>query len=142
MSVVAHGVPNEICSTPARFRAWVHGALRRRLLNAIRRERRRRETTLAEESVAVAQQSDELERTEDAEHVRDTLDRMRATGATAAADLLAWRWLEGESVSDIAKRLGTDARKVTYRLRHAKDAFRVAWAQRWGGANVSRAATE
>lgn len=132
VSVIARGVSDEIRSTPARFRAWVHGALRRRLSNALRRERRRRETALTEGELPCAQQPDEQERVEEAECVRTTLDEMRDTGFAAAADLLAWRWLDGESVAEIAQRLGTDARRVTYRLRHAKEAFRIAWAQRGG----------
>lgn len=58
---------------------------------------------------------------------------MRATGAEAAAQLLEWRFLDGLSVAEIGIRLSTTRRNVTYRLRHAKDAFRTAWAQRWGG---------
>lgn len=106
------------CAAPARVRS-------------LRREHRRRETSLAEQPASKAEP--DSVRLEEADRARATLATMRATGAEAAAQLLEWRFLDGLSVAEIGIRLSTTRRNVTYRLRHAKDAFRTAWAQRWGG---------
>lgn len=131
LSLLSGAIPSDVEADPERLAAWVRGALRRRVCDLLRREHRRHQTSLAEQPASKAEP--DSVRLEEAERVRATLASMCATGAEAAAQLLEWRFLDGLSVTEIGIRLSTTRRNVTYRLRHAKDAFRTAWAQRWGG---------
>jgi DNA-directed RNA polymerase specialized sigma24 family protein len=126
-------VPGDVCGDATRLIAWVRGALRRRVSDLIRRERRRRQVPLGTHLPSLDDPSTGLQNAETAVRVRATLTAMRAGDHTTYADLLEWRLMEGKSLEVIAALLRTTPRRVTYRLRHAKQAIAKVW--RRGGAS-------
>jgi RNA polymerase sigma factor (sigma-70 family) len=123
--------PDDVLSDRPRLLAWLTGAARRRLLDRLRRERRRRQTSLTD--LPLLAPTAPKEREAMALRVHHVLASM-ATGRDAAAtSLLELRFLDGLGVAEISERLRISPRAVSARLQRAKRKFRNAWIAGEGG---------
>lgn len=129
--------PIAVVEHPARLHAWLHGAIRRRLLDAHRREIRRRQVEWVDRPDTVLAPEALLEQCEVCEQVRDVLADMNAGRLKRAAGLLELRYLDGQSLAQIGERLGLTASEVSCRLRRAEKKFRAAWCARMGQGQTS-----
>jgi RNA polymerase sigma factor (sigma-70 family) len=120
----------EVAVDHDRLFAWLSGAARRRLVDLIRRESRRRQVPLADAPDAAVPSR---EREENALRVRAVLAELSASGSSSVARLLELRYIEERSVAEIGRELKLSPRVVSARLQRAKRKFREVWLLRGGG---------
>lgn len=129
--------PEDVAGDPARREAYRRGALRRRLLDILRRESRHAHASLDALPLAAP---DHATRDRLAERVHAILAHLREHGEAQAANLLERRFLDGISLAEIGESLGKPPKSVSAQLQRAKKKFLFAWQTGGGGAITIRAA--
>ena len=124
--------PNEVAADLQRLFAWLLVAVRRRMVDMLRRERLRKHYALEDTRTISDDTSAETVQHESLERVRSVLDAL-ASNAESDARLLKMRYYENRSVAQIAEALGVTARVVSARLQRAKRKFRERWLRAGGG---------
>lgn len=120
------GPPDEVAADPQRLFAWLLIAVRRRVVDLLRRERLRSHRSLDEAADFAKDTPTEAARRESGERVRSVMDSL-AANCEGDARLLELLYFDDRSVAQIAELLGLTPRAVSARLQRAKRKFRDAW---------------
>ena len=112
-----------------RFCCWVLSVIRNRVIDFVRSERRERPSLFPDlERVTCCRELDPVrayERDENRELVRRVLGRLQVQVSTVNYQIVHLRWIEGQTVSEVAARLELTPEQVRYRHYRVKKRLRA-----------------